>query len=385
MNLYEHEGKALFKTYTINTPRSVLIHRGDKVQEIYQSFGIKHVVIKAQVLSGKRGKNNGILFCDNVDEVVNAVDVLFSKEVNNQYVATILMEEKIDIKEEQYLSISYDTSTRSPVCLYSKKGGMDIEDVDDKDISKNILNVTQKKVVIKDAPKKVQDIANKLYNCFLQEDVRSIEINPLVLTKDEDWVAADAKVALDDDAMYRHKERQYPPRSMMGRPPTKREVDAARIDSGEKYYRGTASKYIELDGDVGVMFSGGGASIAAMDALLHAGLFPANYTEYSGNPPREKVYKLTKVVLSKPNIKALWITGAVANSTDIAETFKGIIEALDEANWKKPIVIRRAGPNDKEAMKCMQACADRNGFELHMSGKEVGIDDTVDILKNLIG
>ena len=145
--------------------------------------------------------------------------------------------------------------------------------------------------------------AQELWNCFLQEDARQVEINPLVRTSSGKWIAADAKVALDDDAFYRHETwKNFEPRTMMGRLPTEREKEVTAIDAGEDYYRGTAGKYIEMDGDIAILFSGGGASIANMDALLKAGLKPANYTEYSGNPPREKVRDLAKIVLSKPGL-----------------------------------------------------------------------------------
>jgi succinyl-CoA synthetase beta subunit/citryl-CoA synthetase large subunit len=113
-------------------------------------------------------------------------------------------------------------------------------------------------------------------------------------------------------------------------------------------------------------------------------LSPANYTEYSGNPPKEKVYELAKIVLSKPGIRGLWIAGAVANFTDIAATFAGIIQALDEVQPTFPIVVRRAGPNDIEALALMQECAKRNGFPITIFGKEVGIDETVKSLVALV-
>jgi succinyl-CoA synthetase beta subunit len=220
----------------------------------------------------------------------------------------------------------------------------------------------------------------------LSEDARVVEINPLVKTVDGQWYAADAKVALDDDAFFRHPEwKDLEPRTSLPRPPTEREIAAAKIDEGEAYYRGTANKYIELDGDIAILFSGGGASIANMDALIKAGGKPANYTEYSGNPPREKVAALAKVVLSKPGLKGLWIAGGVANFTNVAETFQGIVDALDELKPSYPIVVRRAGPNEEEGMRIMKECGERNGLNIKLFDKETSMSETAGVLMGMVG
>ena len=135
-----------------------------------------------------------------------------------------------------------------------------------------------------------------------------------------------------------------------------------------------------MDGDIAIIFSGGGASIAAMDALMQAGLKPANYTEYSGNPPREKVAALAKIVLQKPGLRGLWMAGAVANFTNVKETFQGIVDALDEVKPAYPIVVRRAGPFDAAGMALLKECAERNDLDIVMFGKEVSVGETVQTL-----
>jgi succinyl-CoA synthetase beta subunit len=140
-----------------------------------------------------------------------------------------------------------------------------------------------------------------------------------------------------------------------------------------------------MDGDIGILFSGGGASIANMDALIKAGGKPANYTEYSGNPPREKVAQLAKTVLSKPGLKGLWIAGGVANFTNVAETFQGIVDALDELKPQYPIVVRRAGPHEEEGMRLMKECAERNGLMMKLFGKETSMSDTASVLMKMVG
>ncbi len=393
MNLYEWEGKNIFDKHGISVPKGVVVRRGEDVASAYAALGIEDVVVKAQVLSGKRGKNNGIRFCSSSDEVVAAVQELFDMNIRGQYVATVRIEEKLSIVEEHYLSITYDTKEKQPVLIYSRQGGMDIEDVVEELIQRRKLEIRNLKLGIdKDIP-----FVQQLWNCFLKEDCRQVEINPLVKTADGRWVAADAKVAIDDDAFFRHDEwKELEPRTMLGRLPTERELAVKKIDEGEAYYRGTAGKYIEMparrsptgeggEGDIAILFSGGGASIANMDALIQTGLEPANYTEYSGNPPREKVYALAKVVLSKPGLRGLWIAGGVANFTNVEETFRGIADALDEIKPTYPIVVRRAGPFEAEGMALMRECAERNHLNMTLFGKETSMSDTAEVLAGMVG
>lgn len=379
MNLYEFEGKNIFEKYGIKIPRGIVVRCDDDFVTKYNELGLTDVVIKAQVLSGKRGKGGGIKFASSAEETKKACEEIFAMEIRGQYVAAIRIEEKLAIDEEHYLSITYDTNKKQPILIYSREGGMDIEDVSEEKIIKQNLDIRQ--AVLPESLQAIENIAQKLWDCFVKEDTRVVEINPLVKTISGEWIAADAKIAIDDDAFYRHEEwKNLEPRTMMGRQPTDRENDAKKIDEGESYYRGTAGKYIEMDGDIAILFSGGGASIANMDALIKAGLKPANYTEYSGNPPREKVHTLAKVVLNKPGLKGLWIAGGVANFTNVAETFQGIVDALDELKPTYPIVIRRAGPFEKEGMILMEECGKRNNLKMKLFGKETSMSDTAAIL-----
>jgi len=248
---------------------------------------------------------------------------------------------------------------------------------------------------------KLIGVVQKLWTCFKENDCRLVEINPLVKTTDGKWIAADAKVAIDDDAFYRHgskaieraKEKgkepptnweELEPRTMLGRPPTDREIAVMKIDAGEKYYQGTAGKYIEMDGDIALILIGGGASIANMDALNDVGLKAANYTEYSGNPPREKVYELTKLVLSKPGIRGLWIAGVVSNFTNVKETFMGTADALAEVMPSYPIVVRRDGPFGKEGKEYFMNFAKEKGLDITWFGKETSMTDTAEVLASKI-
>ena len=383
MNLYEFEGKNIFSKFDISIPKGFNVKRGEDVILEYNSLGVTDVVVKAQVLSGKRGKNNAILFCSSAEETSQAVKDLFNMDVRGQYVASVRVEEKLNIIEEHYLSITYDTNGKQLILVYSAEGGVDIEDVPDEKIQKIHLDIRSENP--DNLPNECKEVAQKLWKCFLDSDTRLVEINPLVKTEKGDWVAADAKIAIDDDAFFRHDEwKALEPRTMMGRPPTEREVSVKEIDKGEGYYRGTAGKYIEMDGDIAVLFSGGGASIANMDELQKNGLSASNYTDYSGYPPQEKVYELAKIVLSKPGLKGLWIAGGVSNFTDVGATFAGIIQALDEIKPKYPIVIRRAGVNEKEGMRLMRECGERNNLNIKYFGKEISMGETAGELAKMI-
>lgn len=381
MNLYEFEGKNLFAKHGIRIPKGETITRyHDPVVE-YEKLGLGEVVVKAQILSGKRGKNNGIKFCSSAEAAAKAVSEMFSASICDMHVDSIRIEEKLDIAEEHYLSITYDTNLKQPMLIYSREGGVDIEDVPEEKITKKKLDIRNLKL----GDDLGLPCAQELWDCFLEEDTRLVEINPLVKTKSGEWIAADAKVAIDDDAFFRHEEwKELEPRTMMGRPPTDREIEVKKIDEGEGYYRGTAGKYIEMDGDIALLLIGGGASIANMDALEKAGLSAANYTEYSGNPPREKVYELTKLVLSKPGIRGLWMCGVVSNFTNVRETFLGFADALDEIKPKYPIVIRRDGPEGEAGRQLVRECAKRNGLNMKVFGKEVPMTETAGVLADMV-
>jgi succinyl-CoA synthetase beta subunit len=216
MNLYEFEGKYLLEKYGIVIPKGIIVRRGDDVALAYRNLGLKEVAVKAQVLSGKRGKNSGIMFCSSAQEVEQNCQKLFAAQIRGQYVASVRIEEKLNIAEEHYLSITYDTNAKQPVLINSESGGVDIEEVPEGKIKKYLLDIRQSEIDIE------LPCAANLWKCFLGQDARLAEINPLVKTAAGEWIAADAKVSLDDDAFYRHEEwGRLEPRTMMGRLPVR--------------------------------------------------------------------------------------------------------------------------------------------------------------------
>ncbi len=412
MILYEYEGKKLLVGSGIRVPNSQLVDSAGIRITIQAPF-----ILKAQVLSGKRADAGGIVKVKNEKEKIKKLEELFKKIINEEKVEKVLIEEKVEFKEEFYISITYDTDTRGPVLTISEQGGTGVEDLPaltagrQGEVKTFPINPITNSVILSGNEESLtnvrkdvsemnrestasraeifyfvqDDITKKLINLFFEADCLLLEINPLVRTKNG-WVALDAKVKLDETAKKRHEEWNYPPRLVPGHAPTDREIEAKKID--ETDYRGTAgSTYFDMDGDIAVLSSGGGVSLTAMDALINFGGKPANFTEYSGNPPREKVNKLTKIVLSKPNIKGLWVIGTVAaNFTDIYETLSGFIEGLREAEkelntkFEFPIVIRRGGPNESQAFEMLKKVKD---FDLHLQGEEMSIAQSAKMMVDL--
>lgn len=375
MILFEYEGKELLKKYGIEIPAPQLVSSSSEKTELKYPL-----VIKAQVLSGKRKDVGGIVIVQNDTELNDGLSKMLGMVINKEKVEKVMLEEKIDFSNEYYLSCTYDTNSRSPVITYSEAGGTGIEERKSYTFPVDILTLEPSYPENLEIPENVKNFIPKLLKMFMDEDAILVEINPLVVSNGK-IIALDAKVKLDDTAFGRHKERAFSPRAIPGHTPTKNEIEAKKIDEND--YRGTAgSAYFDLPGDIAILASGGGASLTAMDALIAAGGNPANYTEYSGNPPKEKVEKLTQIVLSNKNLHGLWVVGAIANFTDIYETLSGFMEALRKINPKPkyPIVIRRGGPNDKKAFEMLREVKD---FDLHLYGEETSITESAKIMSDL--
>lgn len=378
MILYEFEGKKLLSQAGISVPASQLI--------VFPAHPITlhfPVVLKAQVLSGKRAGSGGILFADNPQEAESMLQELLGKTINQEQVSKVLVEERIEIENEYYLSLSYNTDTRGPVLTVSQSGGTGIEEreASSHQVNPLTMSIEEPQNNLHGLPRQ---IIGNLIRLFFEQDCLLLEINPLVRTKQGEWVALDAKVKLDETALKRHENWNFPIRGVPGSP-TENEIAAKKIDQED--YRGTAgSTYFDLPGDIAILTSGGGGSLTAMDTLIKVGGRPADYTEYSGNPPREKVEKLTEIVLSKPGLHGLWVVGAIANLTDIYETLSGFVEGLRSVRQKLgikldfPIVIRRAGPRDQEAFEMLRGVTD---FDLHLYNTETSIAQSARVIRDL--
>ncbi len=385
MNLYEHEGKALLRAHGIRTPNGVLLSHLKDISAATRELGEQPSVLKAQLLAGKRAEQGAIAFVNGAKDVETRL-----LDWQNRGWPVALLEERVEARRELYISCLYDPETRGPILLIGTEGGSGIEQkknvrrfaIDPRDPISALTHVAP---ALADVSPHLQETCEKIVALFFKEDARQVEINPLAECADGTLIALDAKITLDDAAQSRHTEwTSYPHRTALGRMATAREQGAERIDAGAQAHRGNAGTFFELDGDIATLFSGGGASLVNMDTMARHGLKPANYAEYSGNPPKEKVAALARLVLSKPGLRGALIIGGIANFTDVQETFAGIAEALDELKPAYPIVVRRAGPREREGLALLRSCAERNGTRMELFGKETTMEDAALRLKALM-
>ena len=373
MKLHEHEAKNILEKNGLKTPEKGLAEEE------------KEYVLKAQVFSNNRKEKGGIRFAKNRKEAEAEKQEMIGGRIDTEEVKDVLVEEKIDFTEEYYVSFIYDTDSRKPAMIFSRDGGTGIEDREasklplEDDSQFRFRQFLKEKGFEGKELVKLAGTLHKLFQAFLEEDARLLEVNPLARTGDG-YIVLDAMMDLDDDANYRH-DRDLPDRSDLGREKTDREVKAEKIDEDD--HRGVAGKYTELDGDIGMMLAGGGASLTNMDALIEYGGEPANYTEYGGNPPTEKVYRLSKVIMSK-DLDGLWHVGGTANNTDILRTMEGFIQALEEERPEYPIVIRRDGPHADEAFELLREKREELDINMKLYRNDTPMTQTAEVLMEMV-
>ncbi|MEX0649594.1 MAG: ATP citrate lyase citrate-binding domain-containing protein [Candidatus Andersenbacteria bacterium] len=343
MNLLEHEGKALFVKYSIPIPKRKLITPRTKSCPIAVP-----AIIKSQVPVGDRGRKGGIKLVQKKADFASAAQKIWNTPIDGHTPQVLLVEQAVTAKAERYMSLSYDTSTRSPVLAINAKGGSGTAKA-----QLTTLNIfvglpdflARQALIAADlAPNPTLiTILQNMWRLFISEKALLVEINPLFELQDGSFVAGDAKIVLDDHVVTPE-----------------------------------ARPYVELGGDIAVLASGGGASMINLDALMKVGGKPANYVEYSGNPKSGVVRALTKQVLSQPNLKGCWVVGGTANFTDIYETLLGFVEGLRSVKPKPlyPIVIRRDGPRQKEAFAMLEEVAKKEGFDFHLFGPDTPMSES---------
>ena len=387
MKLYEFEGKRLFDQAGIPIPPGKVVASAEEARGLTKDFG--PVMAKAQVLWGRRGKEHGILACENEEQLAEAVRSLIGRKMFGETIEKVLVEKKLDVAQEIYTAVTYKSA--SPAVILSSRGGIDVEEAsqqlrDDVWIEPvNILRGLEPDQAADLTHRAgldggLEDILTKLYRLFFDRDGTLAEINPLIRTKAGQWIAADAKVQIDDDAMFRQKNLNLPERLSSGRSPTV--LEQLALENDRKDTRGSAGRmFYELDGDIVVLASGGGTSVEALDDLCLLGGKPAVFTEYSGNPTPEKVKGLTKIALQYPRrINAIWVIGGRANFTDIYETLiNGIMAGIRETpNFDKtiPILIRRAGPRDEESFATLHKMQKEEGYRFYLRGMATSVADS---------
>ena len=384
MRLLEHQSKTLLSNFGLVFTESTPIESMDEVRATVEHVGLP-VVLKAQTPFGGRGHAGAVKFAETVNQAVTAAKALLGMDVRGTTVEVISIEPKLNYEREFYVGITWDTVGKLPVALLSLAGGVDVESSQSDQVARQSFDpwagfapyqarglaaevgLTGKILV------GVGEVVTKLSQAFLACDAITIEINPLVVTKDETLIGLDARVEIEDEAVYRQEERLEPlgelTMTAAGRLPTPLELEAQRIDATD--HRGVAGRVVEFDGDLALLIGGGGASLTVFDAIKAHGGNPANYCEVGGNPTEEKVAAITSLLLSKPGVNGMAVIMNVVNNTRADVIARGVLMGV-EGTGRKPSetisLFRVPGNWEAEAREIMEAA----GVEVH--GREVSLD-----------
>ena len=355
MNIHEYQAKEIFRKFGIKVQNGFVIFSLKEIDDNFKKLKTKKIALKAQIHAGGRGKAGGIKIVDNIEELKKHAENLFGKKLithqtgpQGKEIKRLYLEETCDILKEFYLSCLVDRSSSKIAFISSSEGGVNIEDVaknnpkkiittkinlsnsvDEKDINKIIkpFNLTKK------TKKQAFNIIKSIYKILIDKDANLIEINPLILTKDDNLICLDAKINFDDNGLYRQ------PDIVSLKDPNEEdpiETEAKKHDLA----------YIKLDGKIGCMVNGAGLAMATMDIIKLYGSEPANFLDVGGGASKEKVSAAFKIILSDKNVKGVLINifGGIMRCDVLAQ---GVVEAAKETNLSIPLVVRLAGTNEE--------------------------------------
>ena len=356
MNIHEHQAKKILKKYGANVPEGDFAFTVKELIEKAKKIKTEKYVLKAQIHAGGRGKAGGVKILNNIEELTGAAKEMLGKTLithqtgpNGKEVKRLYIEESSKIKKEFYLSCLIDRASSKIAFISSDQGGMDIEEVAKTNPEKIITTkVDYLESIDEDSCKKIIkifDLKNNIeaqginliksiYKMFISTDANLVEINPLILTEDENLICLDAKMNFDDNSIFRQPEIQSL-RDLNEEDPS--EIEASKHDLA----------YIKLDGSIGCMVNGAGLAMATMDIIKLFGQEPANFLDVGGGASKEKVSAAFKIILSDPNVKGILINifGGIMRCDILAQ---GVVEAAKEININVPLVVRLAGTNYKE-------------------------------------
>jgi succinyl-CoA synthetase beta subunit/citryl-CoA synthetase large subunit len=367
MRLYEFEAKKLLQSRGIPLPQGRICNPGEEID-----FSEKGV-LKAQVLTGGRQKAGGIAIITDPNQLREKMAQLFQKRIQGFPVAKVLWEELIPVQQEFFLATIYDNSRKQPLVFFSPEGGVEIEKLATEaparlfrrsfDIQQGFSKYQARELIAEAGLQgtelvKISDILFRMVTLFLDFDATIVEINPLAKATDGRYLALDCHIDIDDDALYRHKELESQfgivKRETSNRQVTDLERQAADIDALD--HRGVAGRVIEFDGNLALLIGGGGASLAAFDAIRRHGGRPANYCEIGGNPSVRKVKELTKLLLSKPGVEKIAVIMNVVSNTRVDLVARGVIKGVLELG-REPSetisVFRIPGAWEEEGFKIL--------------------------------
>ncbi|MGM9945199.1 MAG: ADP-forming succinate--CoA ligase subunit beta [Lysinibacillus sp.] len=353
MNIHEYQGKEILRKYGVAVPKGRVAFSPDEAVKVAKELGSNVTVVKAQIHAGGRGKAGGVKIAKNLDEVRSYAKELLGKILvthqtgpEGKEIKRLYIEEGSDIRKEYYLSFVLDRATSRVTLMGSEEGGMDIEEVAEKNPEKIFKEVVdpvtglmpfqaRRMAFNMNIPAKLVNKAVKLmlglYDAFIDKDASIVEINPLVVTGDDEVMALDAKFNFDSNALYRHKDilelRDFDEEDP-------KEIEASKYDLS----------YIALDGNIGCMVNGAGLAMATMDTISYYGGSPANFLDVGGGATAEKVTEAFKIILSDSKVKGIFVNifGGIMKCDVIAE---GVITAAKEVGLEVPLVVRLEGTN----------------------------------------
>ena len=360
MNIHEYQAKEILKAYGVNVPRGCMVKSARQTEKALQKFGCD-CVLKAQVYAGGRGKAGGIKTVRDATQACDTAKVLFKKRLvtlqtgaKGLAVKRLLVEEIIDVEKEYYLSLTLDRRTSRYCLIASAEGGMDIEEVARTSPEKIHTLYIDPIVGIKPyhargissalglKGKLIEDCARliqNLYNVLLEKDCSLLEINPLVVSRNQRLIAMDCKINFDDNALFRHPEYE-------------KIIDLSQLDPVEIEARKFDLAYIKLNGNIGCMVNGAGLAMATLDILNEYGTEPANFLDVGGGASREKVAAAFRIILSDKKVRGIFVNifGGIMRCDVIAQ---GIIDATKDIAPHIPIVVRMDGSNLDEGIKLL--------------------------------
>ena len=352
MNLFEYQGKRLYQDFSIPTPKSIFV---SKTSEISYDHGLTYpVVVKAQVQVGGRGKAGGIKVAKDFNELTKFSDEILGMDIKGHIVESLLLEEASNILEEYYISFTLDRSAKSYLMMLSAKGGMDIEEVAEKNPddlimlhippskgldSETIIKSIEDAKLNESYKAELSDVISKLYKLFVEGDCDLVEVNPLAIT-DNGVSALDSKVSLDMNAIYRHEnfkdfENEIP------------------IPVSEQFAKEKNLNFIKLEGSVGIIGNGAGLVMSTLDVVSEHGGMAANFLDIGGGAKAETVTAALEVLESEDNVKSVLINifGGITRCDLVAN---GIVEATKGKELKWPIIVRLDGTNSKEGLSILE-------------------------------
>jgi succinyl-CoA synthetase beta subunit len=368
MNIHEHQAKEILKKYGAIVPEGVFAFTVEDLIEKAKKLKTEKFVLKAQIHAGGRGKAGGVKILNNIDELTKASRELLGKKLitpqtdpEGREVKRLYVEASSNIDKEFYLSCLVDRASSKIAFISSDQGGVDIEEVASKtpekiittkiDISSNILDSDCEKIIEifslkNEAKNQAISLIKSIYKMFISTDASMVEVNPLILTKEEKIICLDAKVNFDDNALFKHPDI-VDLRDLNEEDPT--EIEASKHDLS----------YIKLDGSIGCMVNGAGLAMATMDIIKLYGKEPANFLDVGGGASKEKVSAAIKLILSDKNVKGILINifGGIMRCDVLAQ---GVVDAAKEINMSVPLVVRLAGTNFKEGKEIL----DNSGLKL---------------------